>query len=65
MQAAGLFTSGEYPGGAAATITAFGRQSAGTASDGTLNTLTTTIDPQEKCGGFSNDVVPDDDAIAL
>jgi hypothetical protein len=65
VQAAALLTSGEYPDGAAATITAFGRQSAGTASDGTLNTLTTTVDAQEKCGGFSNDVVPDADAIAL
>lgn len=65
VQAAALLTSGEYPDGAAGTITGFGRQSGGTPSDGSLNTLATTVDAQEKCGGFSNDVVPDDDAIAL
>jgi hypothetical protein len=65
VQAATLLTSGEYPGGAAATISAFGREAAGSASDGSLNTLTTTIDAQERCGGFSNTVVPDYDAIAL
>ena len=65
VQAAALLTSGEYPGGAAGTITGFGRQSPGTASDGSLNTLATTIDAQEKCGDFSNNVVPGDDAIAL
>ena len=65
VQAAALLTSGEYPGGAPATISAFGRESAGSASDGSLNTLTTTVDAQGKCGGFSNDVVPNADAIAL
>jgi hypothetical protein len=65
VQAAALLTSGEYPGGAAGTISAFGRQSAGLASDGSLNVLPMTISAQEKCGGFSNDVVPDADAIAL
>jgi secreted trypsin-like serine protease len=65
VQATGLLASGEFPGGATATISAFGRQSAGTASDGSLNTLTTTVDAQEQCGDFSNNVVPDADAIAL
>ena len=65
VQAAALLTSGEYPGGAAAMISGFGRQMAGSPSDGSLNTLTATVDAQETCGGFSNDVVPADDAIAL
>jgi hypothetical protein len=65
VQAATLLTSGEYPDAASATISAFGRESAGSASDGSLNVLPMTVDAQEKCGGFSNDVVPDADAIAL
>jgi hypothetical protein len=65
VQAATLPTSGDYPAGSAATISAFGRETAGSASDGSLNTLTTTVDAQERCGGFSNTVVPNDNAIAL
>lgn len=57
-------TSMPFPNGATADLSGFGRESAGSA-DGSLNSLTVTIDQQGDCGGYSNAVEPYDNAIAL
>jgi hypothetical protein len=57
--------SGFYPDGASVTLAGFGRQSGGGAPDGSLNALSGTIDEQGECGGFSNRVLPYNDAIAF
>jgi len=66
VQAAPLPTgSGSYPDGANVTLAGFGRESGGGAPDGSLNTLSGTVDEQGECGGFSNRVLPYNDAIAF
>jgi hypothetical protein len=54
-----------YPAGAEVGIAGFGRESSATPPDGSLNWLTAVIDPQGGCGGHSNTVIPDFDAIAF
>jgi hypothetical protein len=66
VQAAPLPTgSGSYPDGANVPLAGFGRESGGGAPDGSLNTLSGTVDEQGECGGFSNRVLPYNDAIAF
>ena len=57
--------SSAYPAGAAVGLAGFGRESSTAAPDGSLNWLTAAVDPQGSCGGHSNSVIPDDDAVAL
>jgi hypothetical protein len=57
--------AGFYPDGASVTLAGFGRQSGGGAPDGSLNALSGTVDEQGECGGFSNRVLPYNDAIAF
>jgi hypothetical protein len=66
VQAAPLPTgSGSYPDGASVALAGFGRESGGSAPDGSLNTLSGMVDEQGECGGFSNRVLPYDDAVAF
>jgi hypothetical protein len=65
VQAAALLTTGAFPSGAPTTLAAFGRETPGVSSDGTLNAMSFTVDDQGSCGGFSNSVVPSRDAIAM
>ena len=54
-----------YPAAQQAAIAGFGRETPTSAPDGSLNSVAVTIDSQGSCGGHSNDVIPDDDAVAL
>ena len=54
-----------YPAGAPVTLAGFGRESSSTPADGSLNSLSAVVDAQGSCGGHSNTVIPDDDAVAL
>ena len=66
VQAAALPAGwGVYPDGASVTLAGFGRESGGGSPDGTLNTLSATVDEQGDCGSFSNRVLPYNDAIAF
>jgi hypothetical protein len=56
---------GFYPEGADVALAGFGRESGGGSPDGSLNTLSGTVDEQGECGSFSNRVLPYDDAIAF
>jgi hypothetical protein len=53
-----------YPAGATVDTVGFGRESAGSSPNGSLNVLTATVDAQGECGG-TNVVVPASDAITL
>jgi hypothetical protein len=66
VQAAPLPTgSGDYPDGASVMLAGFGRESGGGSPDGSLNTLSGTVDEQGECGTFSNRVLPYNDAVAF
>ena len=54
-----------YPDGTNVMLAGFGRQSAGSAPDGSLNTLSGVVDEQGECGSFPNRVLPYNDAIAF
>jgi hypothetical protein len=65
VQAAPLPSGGSfYPESAGVMLAGFGREGDGF-PDGSLNTLSGTVDAQGECGSFSNRVVPYDDAIAF
>jgi secreted trypsin-like serine protease len=55
----------QYPTAAAATLAGFGREVAGVQPDGSLNTLSATVDDQGSCGPFASSVVRDANAVAL
>ncbi len=54
-----------FPAGSEVVFAGFGRAVAGSPADGSLNWLTAKVDEQGDCGGFSNTVIPRDDAVAL
>ena len=52
VQAATLASAGSaFPAGDTATLAGFGQETGGTQPDGSLNTLTATIEPRGDCGG--------------
>jgi len=55
----------QFPGGATAQLSGFGRESSSGSANGSLNSLTVAVAQQGDCGGYSNTVEPYDDAIAL
>jgi hypothetical protein len=57
--------SAAFPGHAAVGLAGFGRQLASRSPNGSLVWYTATTADPESCGGFSNDVIPDLDAIAF
>lgn len=66
VQAVSLPSSGlPYPDAAELGVAGYGRESAAPQPDGSLNWLTVTVEGQGKCGGFSNTVIPDYDAVAF
>jgi hypothetical protein len=54
-----------FPARAAVALAGFGRELSRSSPDGSLNWLTATTDDPGSCGFFFNDVIPDDDAVAL
>src|SRR5262249_44644435 len=66
VQPAPLPGSGDsYPArGANVSLAAFGRESAGSSPDGSLQSVTATVDDQGRCGGTPNGVVANSSAVA-
>ena len=66
VQAAPLPSEGgSYPYGAAVTLAGFGRETAGSTPDGSLNGFSGTVDEQGACGGFANRLIAYQNAIAF
>ncbi|MBV8395268.1 MAG: trypsin-like serine protease [Actinobacteria bacterium] len=65
VQAVALPASGVYQPHTAVALAGFGRQNVTSAPNGALYWYTGTTDDPETCGGFSNTVIPDADAVAF
>ncbi len=54
-----------FPAGDEVAFAGFGRAALGSPADGSLDWFTATVDEQGGCGGFSNTVIPTEDAVAF
>jgi elastase-2 len=52
-----------YPAGAQTTVAGFGRESPSGSPDGSLNSLSLTVDDQGNCGGRPTELITDNDAV--
>ena len=66
VQAVALPAPGQaFPLHTAVALAGFGRQLASRSPNGSLVLYTATTGDPESCGGYSNEVIPDDDAVSL